>query len=95
MMEETFLLDYIKEQVCFVSTDLAADFARTKAGQLKLDYVLPDGVNDLKGYVRAPLPPGERRDPNSHEQVFPFFSLLCFAYPLLSLPLLLQVFPSA
>jgi Actin len=69
MMEETYLVDHIKERVCFVSTDIAADFARTKRGELKLEYVLPDGVKDLTGYVRQPLPPGERRDVNAHEQV--------------------------
>lgn len=92
MMEETFLLDHIKEQVCFVSTDLAADFARIKAGQLKLDYVLPDGVKDLKGYVRAPLAPGERRDPNSHEQVFSSSSPTPFAF---SPPPTFTIFPPA
>ncbi len=69
MMEETHLVDHIKEQVCFVSTDLAADLAAARAGKYRLDYVLPDGVGDLKGHVREPPPPGQRPDPNSTEQV--------------------------
>eukprot|EP00884_Botryococcus_braunii_P010265 jgi/Botrbrau1/1923/Bobra.0005s0028.1 len=45
------------------------DFRRAKAGQLKLEYVLPDGVEDLQGYVREAALPGERREAKAHEHV--------------------------
>jgi hypothetical protein len=56
MMDETYLVEHIKEQVCFVSADLAADLAAARAGLHRLEYVLPDGVNDQLGYTRPPQP---------------------------------------
>jgi hypothetical protein len=56
-------------QVCFVSTDLRADLADARKGTHKLEYVLPDGVNERIGYARQPLGKGERADKNSKEQV--------------------------
>lgn len=69
MMEETYLVEHIKEAVCFVSTDLKADLAASRAGKHKLEYVLPDGVNDQLGHVREPLPKAAARDKANKEQV--------------------------
>ena len=73
MMEETYLVDNIKEQVCFVSRDLASDLAASRKGTHKLEYVLPDGVNERIGYPRKPLAKGEHTKKNAKEQVRPFF----------------------
>ena len=54
MMEETALVDAIKEAACFVSGDLGADLAAARAGGHRLEYVLPNGVTNLRGYVCAP-----------------------------------------
>ena len=55
--------------MCFVSTDLRADLAAARKGTHKLEYVLPDGVNERIGYARQPLGKGERAEKNSKEQV--------------------------
>ncbi|KAG2424372.1 hypothetical protein HXX76_014581 [Chlamydomonas incerta] len=57
MMDETYLVDAVKEQLCFVSQDVRADL---KAAQVaarspfRREFVLPDGVHNFKGYVRDP-----------------------------------------
>ncbi|KAG2452463.1 hypothetical protein HYH02_002703 [Chlamydomonas schloesseri] len=57
MMDETYLMDGVKEQLCFVSQDVKADL---KAAQVaarspfRREFVLPDGVHNFKGYVRDP-----------------------------------------
>ena len=71
MMEETYLVDNIKEQVCFVSKDLKADLAASRKGVHRLEYVLPDGVNERLGYARQPLGKGERSEKNAEEQARP------------------------
>ena len=75
MMAETYLVDNIKEQVCFVSTDLQSDLAASRKGTHKLDYVLPDGVNERIGYARQPLGKGERTEKSAKEQARPSCSL--------------------
>ena len=71
MMDETYLVEHIKEQVCFVSTHLGADLAAAKSGRHRLEYVLPDGVNEQLGYARPPAPKAEKkdRDAAAREQV--------------------------
>ena len=71
MMEETYLVEHIKDAVCFVSADLKADLAAARAGTHKLEYVLPDGVNEQLGHVRQPQPRerGKQSDKSSREQV--------------------------
>lgn len=53
MMEETYLMELIKEQLCFVSQDPQTDLAasRGKASRHRRVYVLPDGVSDKLGHV--------------------------------------------
>ncbi|BDA44347.1 Actin-related protein 6 [Coccomyxa sp. Obi] len=71
MMEETYLVEHIKDAVCFVSADLKADLAAARAGTHKLEYVLPDGVNEQLGHVRQPQPRerGKLSDKSNREQV--------------------------
>lgn len=54
MMDESFLIEIIKDAVCFVSPDAKADLrlAHSKASPHRLEYVLPDGLHNTRGYVR-------------------------------------------
>ena len=54
MMEETYLMEHIKEAACFVSHDLYADLAAAKKGKYRTEYVLPDGLGNGSGYLRSP-----------------------------------------
>lgn len=70
MMEETYLVEHIKEAVCFVSAELDADLAAARAGSHKLEYVLPDGVSEQLGHVRQPQPKEKgKQGAASREQV--------------------------
>ncbi|KAF2236096.1 Actin/actin-like protein [Viridothelium virens] len=60
LMDEPYIVNEIKEKVCFVSTDFARDLDRvwkhrrpdTAPNPLVLDYVLPDYDARQEGYVR-------------------------------------------
>jgi len=70
MMEETYLVEHIKEAVCFVSAELDADLVAARAGSHKLEYVLPDGVSEQLGHVRQPQPKEKgKQGAASREQV--------------------------
>lgn len=60
MMDESFLVEVIKDAVCFVSPDARMDLKRAHARDSphRLEYVLPDGVNSTRGYVRQPSQTG-------------------------------------
>lgn len=62
MMEETHLMEHIKEVSCFVSQDLAADLAAAKAGKHSCMYVLPDGILSGRGYLRPLLTKEQLRE---------------------------------
>lgn len=58
VMDETLLIDEVKEKLCFVSLDVDRDlqFAR-KTGRdnlFKCTYVLPDGITHTKGFIKDP-----------------------------------------
>lgn len=58
VMDETFIIDDVKENLCFVSVDVDKhlNLAR-KSGKdnvFKCTYVLPDGVTHTKGFVKYP-----------------------------------------
>ncbi|KAL4436635.1 hypothetical protein ABPG75_003774 [Micractinium tetrahymenae] len=55
MMDEAYLLEHVKEQLCFVSQDVRADLAaaRTRRSPHRREYVLPDGLTDTWGHVRT------------------------------------------
>ncbi|RRT72422.1 hypothetical protein B296_00008977 [Ensete ventricosum] len=56
LMEETLIIDHAKEKLCFVSLDVPRDLrlARRsgKDNPFKCTYVLPDGIEHTKGYVK-------------------------------------------
>ncbi|KAL1294270.1 hypothetical protein AAHE18_19G130300 [Arachis hypogaea] len=58
VMEETFLIDDVKEKLCFVSLDVPRDLrlAREsgKENLFRCTYVLPDGITYTKGFVKHP-----------------------------------------
>ena len=57
MMDENYLVNLIKEKLCYVSLDFLEDLKITKKrGELntiKLDYVLPDYINNHTGYIKV------------------------------------------
>ena len=56
MREEFVLMEHVKEALCFVSGDVRADLsaAARKDSPHRREYVLPDGVKNLRGFVRDP-----------------------------------------
>ncbi|XP_042436501.1 actin-related protein 6-like isoform X1 [Zingiber officinale] len=56
VMDETLIIDHAKEKLCFVSLDVSRDLrlARRSGKQnpFKCTYVLPDGIEHTKGYVK-------------------------------------------
>ncbi|XP_050214908.1 actin-related protein 6 [Mercurialis annua] len=58
VMDESFIMDDVKEKLCFVSLDVARDLqtARKRGGDnlLRCTYVLPDGINHTKGFIKDP-----------------------------------------
>ena len=67
MMDEYFLVDDVKEKLCYVASDADAFEAelrrarvRGPSNQINREYVLPDGVHVTRGYVKT----GPARDPD-------------------------------
>ncbi|KAH7546340.1 actin-related protein 6 [Ziziphus jujuba] len=58
VMDETFLMDDVKEKLCFVSLDVPRDLRIAKKygkdNLFRCTYVLPDGVEHTKGFVKDP-----------------------------------------
>lgn len=54
-MEETYVMNQVKEDCCFVSQDLKADMAKARKkypeNDIVRDYVLPDFTSLHRGYV--------------------------------------------
>ncbi|CAN4096717.1 unnamed protein product [Withania somnifera] len=61
LMDESFLMDDVKEELCFVSLDVARDLqiARKpgKDNLFRCTYVLPDGITHTKGFLKDPKEP--------------------------------------
>jgi hypothetical protein len=56
MMDEPYLMEQVKEQACFVSQDVRADLGMAAKGRRSdhlREFVLPDGVHNLRGYMRV------------------------------------------
>ena len=66
MREEFVVMEAVKEALCFVSPDVRADLAAAsrRDSPHRREFVLPDGVNNLRGFVREPKeePPGAEPD---------------------------------
>ena len=74
VMEETYVVEAMKKELCFVSQDPGRelDAAAARKSPYRLEYVLPDGVHVERGYVKpreeagraepsqVHLPPGKR-----------------------------------
>lgn len=61
MMEEPYLINQVKEAVCFISTDFSADLEKCKllknsANPIVVDYVLPDYNSCKSGHRRPHMP---------------------------------------
>ena len=70
VMDETYVMNQVKEEVCFVSQDLYTDMRKAKErrnpNSISLDYVLPDFTTIKTGYI---LPKEGRQQGTSEEQV--------------------------
>jgi len=59
VMEETHMINQVKEALCYVTEDIDADLRlatrkRGAQGSLLREYVMPDYINVLKGFARDP-----------------------------------------
>ena len=61
MMDEYLLMERVKERLCYVAADAMAELAQARlpreSNPVAKDYVLPDGVSILRGYVKGDDPP--------------------------------------
>lgn len=57
VMDETYVINQVKEEVCYASTDFDNDMRiaklKNKENTIVRDYVLPDYANIRKGYVKS------------------------------------------
>ena len=76
-MDETYVINQLKEDTCMVSTDFNRDMAMTqkkgKDNPFVVDYVLPDFTTIRRGYVRP------KDEAGSGEQV-PTYLLLSLVF---------------
>ncbi|KAJ2869758.1 Actin- protein 6 [Coemansia asiatica] len=59
MMDETFIMNAVKERCCFVTQDFYRDLETAHGkgrGRLAVDYVLPDFAHSKTGFVRGQEP---------------------------------------
>ena len=61
VMEENYLINDVKERLCYVSLDMQNELALTrfkgKKNTLRRDFVMPDYVNHFRGRIRDPNEP--------------------------------------
>lgn len=77
MMDEYFLVDDVKEKLCYVavdSDDFEVNLARARGkknapNEISKEYVLPDGVHVIRGYVKAGVAknPGDGDDDDDED----------------------------
>ena len=67
MMDEYVLVDDVKEKTCYACASAAEELKKAKvrgpANEVNREYVLPDGVHVLRGYVKE----GPARDPDAED----------------------------
>lgn len=68
LLDETYLVESIKDSLCFVSLNAEADLLSSAAkgwgSPHRREFVLPDGVNNLRGYLRdRPSSDGSKNKP--------------------------------
>ncbi|GFH30038.1 uncharacterized protein HaLaN_28811, partial [Haematococcus lacustris] len=61
MMDEPYLMEVVKEAVCFVSKDVRNDLklASLRSSPFKREFVLPDGVSNFRGYLKVLFHPSD------------------------------------
>ncbi len=55
MMDESVVIEDVKEKLCYVADDAMAELAKCKVkkgNEVTKEYVLPDGIHVLRGFVR-------------------------------------------
>jgi len=66
VMEESHLMNDVKERLCYVSLDFAGELALTrfkgKKNPLRRDFIMPDYVNHFRGRIRDPNEPAPAGD---------------------------------
>ncbi|XP_015437707.1 PREDICTED: actin-related protein 6 [Dufourea novaeangliae] len=65
VMDETFVINQVKEDSCFVSQDFFKDMEIAKSklenNPIVKDYVLPDYTTLKRGFLKSPEPPNEQQ----------------------------------
>ncbi|KAI9227382.1 MAG: actin family [Piptocephalis tieghemiana] len=71
MMDETILVNHVKETCCYLAQDYSMEMDQFKAqgDSLAREYVLPDFVHHHYGYVRDPSKSHDPRQQDSFDQV--------------------------
>ncbi|KAL3695639.1 hypothetical protein R1sor_009715 [Riccia sorocarpa] len=58
MMDETYIMEDVKEKLCFCSLDISTDLdiarRRGRSNYYQCDYILPDGIKYKRGFVKDP-----------------------------------------
>uniref|UniRef100_T1INQ6 Actin-related protein 6 n=1 Tax=Strigamia maritima TaxID=126957 RepID=T1INQ6_STRMM len=56
VMDETYVMNQVKEDICFVSNDFYSDMkqCKLKNNTIQRDYVLPDYTVIKRGYIKSP-----------------------------------------
>lgn len=71
MMEETHIINQVKEECCYVSLDVYKDLDTCRqpyhANTVVQEYVLPDYINTMRGHVRPKQ--GRQSSTSSSEQI--------------------------
>lgn len=79
VMEETHLINGIKEKLCFVSLNYLHDLHACKStNSFRREFVLPDYIHDFTGYVKPLSSPISHLNPpesTNKEQVHSFHSI--------------------
>lgn len=72
VMDETYVMNQVKEDVCFVSQNFSNDMeiARRKGttNSIMHEYVLPDFTTRRRGYMREPVAKSNNQKPETDEQ---------------------------
>jgi len=73
MMEETYLVNIIKERLCYVSLNFMNDLETSKKkgreNTIRREYVLPDYIKNLTGYIKEPTQDNqEQKIPEEEEE---------------------------
>jgi hypothetical protein len=60
LKDEAYLVEVVKDQVCYVASDVPAEMAKCFPKQkstISLEVLLPDGVENVRGIVQDPRDP--------------------------------------